>query len=255
MTNTQTLKDLITQSRNTEVIQAFKQVNEEVPEITAAYELAVNNPLMVSRIFYRYVQLVDQMTNLSEENLTIIAQYYRSKALEKPDSASHHNLLDVLNTISTEQKESLRDLIREAANPASPVFKAALTNLQEMMKNGSEYKASGQVPYDGDPLADRLIWGHTQLTAPYILIEFTVCHFIERFMSVAFAKIIPDIARHKDWFLSALTDVIALNAAREDTSKQVSRHWQVTREEGGLGWLSSTRLQAFRDIIASRQEV
>lgn len=258
MTDIAILKDLIAQNRYTEVIQAFEQVNEGVPEITTAYELAANNPLMVSRIFSRYVQLVDQIVDLGEEDLQIITEYHNRKPkTQNKDSASHHNLLDMLNSISTEQKEGLRSLIREAANPTSETFLAALINLRKMMAMGSQFakkEKKKETPKDGDPKSDRVIWGHTQLEAPYVLIEFTICHFIERFMSVAFAKIIPDIARHKDWFLSVLTDVIALNAAREDTSKQVSRHWQVPRTEGGLGWLSEKRIQLFKNIVEERAE-
>lgn len=226
-----------------------------VPEVMDAYRLALVNPTFVWRTFYSYISQVDSIANITEEDLRIIdcAHRIREERGGSSGSASHHNLVDFIRAITPEQRVQLQSLIRAATSHNSEFFQAALADLTQMMQNGHKFKIEGKKPQDGDPESDKLIWGHTQLEDSNVLIEFTICHFIERYMSAAFQKLGLEMANHKDWFLSCLTDMITLNYIRGNAgATRIASSWSVPREEeGGLGWLNEDRITAFRDAMAS----
>src|SRR5260221_2152283 len=224
----------------------------KVPEVTQAYELALANPHLIIRAFYNHLIIVNSMATLSLDDLKIIGRAHEIMKVNgvKSNSASAHGVIEFLNAITEEQRTLIQESIELAASINTPFFREALENLTKMMHNGhvQRQKNPNWIPTDGDSIADNLIWGHTdpRMTDPMVLTMFTMAHYIEQFMSIPFTAIGIEMANHKDWFLNAFTDVLALNYVRgEKHAGSVGNEWAKPRSEGGLGWLKQERIDAF----------
>ena len=230
----------------------FEQKPPAVPQASGVYELLVFNPEMAAVVFLPYLRLIDNMSKLTKEDLDIIEK--ANSLLSHGGSASKHSVVDFLKEISEEQKANLRAIAIESVNPNSKHYKQAIWQLVDRMRRGNKMKMEGRKPQDGDPESDSLIWGHTQLEKSFILLQFAICHYFERYMSEYFKEQGLVMAFGKDWFLNALTDVIALRVARGDKMTEfITASWTIPRINQGLGWLSEDRINAYKQILGAEE--
>ena len=218
-----------------------------VIEVATVFELLTNNFEIAYRIFFRYLKLVKYMSELTEEDLDIIK---KANALLVQDSASDYSAADFLSAISLEQKLGLRELAIESVTPGSSYYEKAIEELVDRMQRGSKMNAEGKVPKK----SDKLIWDHTQLKNSYVLFQFIICHYFERYMSEVFKERGLPMASSKDWFINILKDVIALRIARKDNIPGfIKASWTIERINDGLGWLGEDRINAYKQILDAEE--
>lgn len=233
----------------------FKPALGMVPEVQGAVEAAFGDQRYVAKTFIQYIRVAERLANLSEEEIEIISganSILASRGASR-GSASHINGETFLQNLGEDRRSGLRALLLGSTNILSDNFTGAIDDLTRMMEGGSRMKQRGETPRDGDPNSDNVIWGHTRLTDNHALIHFTMAHYLERFLSQPLQEAGVEMAFHKDYFLNAITDVLALEVASGEEPSDIALMWMAPRDQGGLGWLKETRINAFREVLSQQE--
>jgi hypothetical protein len=231
-------------------IQAFKgKPVASVELLRDSIEHAEVNPETIARTFSDYFLIVYHLFHLTAEELSIItaANANLVKAGTKDRGADRF-----LQIMATHEREVL-DGLRRIGNLDIANNRKGLDQLAEMMNNAWEKKQSDPTwkPTDGDPEADRVIWGFVNgANTPQVDENFALVHGMERILTPLFVGTdAEEFTAKKDWLISAMTDVIALrglqNRGRE---AKVFSMWSTPRENG-LNWISKERLAAFKQAL------
>lgn len=230
--------------------------NKAIPQLQDTLEYIKNNPIEATRLFLSYRRLTYSMLNLSIYDLGIIESaherygYGRSKANLPTSSASKITTAEFLDSLGESRLGIINDF--EEISPDNII--SALKPLFEMMSNASLALQENPFfkPMDGDPISDRMIWGHTQIRSddPRILLHFIIAHGIERYIV---NKLGLEIS--KDSVLNALTDTLCLQYAKRSADPEIIKVWSNPKQtddvlaESGLGWLKSQRLETFENAL------
>jgi hypothetical protein len=227
-----------------------------IPQIQATLEYIGENPIESTRLYLEYRRLVYCMLNLNNYDLEIIDsaheryEYKKRRSGQNSDSASKLTTREVLDLLGEVRLEVVTRFVD--SNPEDIVL--ALNPLFEMMSNASLalHNNPNFVPKDGDPISDKIIWGHTQIESnnPRVLLHFIIAHGIERYIVTNFGINVP-----KDSILNALTDTLSLQYARRKANPEIVETWCNPKKsddpkvDTGLGWLSSKRLESFENAL------
>jgi hypothetical protein len=207
--------------------------------------LAEANPKLVAEKFFSYYHIVRDLFNLSGGELKTIREV--NQKLGKNRGADE--FLEAMGG----QKAQILLGIRHMGDLTNPDNKEGMESLTAMMNNAREKKQadSNWVPRDGDPEADKVIWGFVKGSeSAETDIDFALCHGIERALT---AQLDPEnnYIQHKDWLLIAMNDVVALKGLRgQGREAEVLALWSTPRPEG-LGWISQSRLNAYKEAIGT----
>jgi hypothetical protein len=207
-----------------------------VPELKSAMELAVSNPEHAFNVYYEYLGIIDGLPSLSADELET-ARGARQELAEQGIvvSASQMSVADLLSAVG--EKDSIPEIARQSTNPDSEYFAPAIDQLVERMEGGHQLKASGKTPSDGDAESGQVIWGHTLMTDPDALLNFTVCHYLERCVSQALMGEGAEIGQQKDYFLNAMIDAVILDHLSAQQFTKAFNLWSTPKNQGGLGWI------------------
>lgn len=238
----------LSQSQVLAFFEGLQAKTANIPELEPALEYATKNPEHVFDIYRQYVSIVRDLAHLSDGQIAQVHEAWSELNKTHVDigSASEINSADVLASLDDSGKEKLADAASQVVNPDSEYFEEAVAELVQRMEGGHLLKVEGKTPVDGDPEADKVIWGHTQITNPEALVHFTISHYLERYLSrVLSAQGVPFASSEKDFFLNAMTDVILLDHFAKDAYSDIFDMRTRTKENGGLGWLKEDRISAF----------
>ncbi|MCA9386900.1 hypothetical protein KC669_02585 [Candidatus Dojkabacteria bacterium] len=227
--------------------------NKAISQIQATLEYIKLNPIEATRVFNQYMDLARTMITFSEKDLNIIdkahVKYNKLKGDSATNSASKVSTREFLKLIEEKNYEIQIDfallLPLDISKALDPLFEMMYLASQTIFFN-PEYK-----PVDGDPKADSMIWGHTQIESedPRVLLHFIIAHGIERYIIN-----VLNLDIKKDSVLNALTDALCLKNARGELDKELLDIWLNPKkpkngQEGGMGWLNHLRVEAFDKVI------
>jgi hypothetical protein len=197
----------------------------------------------VAHTFFLYRQMLKRLVNISDADLQIMAAVNEAKGTKGASG--------LLAELGPEKRAQLIKTLNKALDPESPIYTAALEELRAMMQNGQDIFDEEKKPTDGDPRSDAAIWGFTQIGPEHVhtQMHFLVCHFMERFMTQVYREAGIPMAGKKDYFLTAITDVLILEHLKNDRFNDVFALWQKPKAEGGLGWISTGRLEGYQEYF------
>ncbi len=230
----------------TKHIQEFKDRMSDVDRVTRLIEYGEKNPGEVASIFLGYRSIIKDLIRLDAADIDTISK--ANQELQKEDKVTKFN-----NIVNGKVGE-LMDLITQACDPDSGVYRDGVQELVEMMKNADKIKNDNPEakPVDNDPLWDSVIWGYTNGATDAITdVHFVICHALCRIASQRFKDQLKDLsgAEKKDWLLNAMTDVIILKGMQDEGKEaQFYKQWRDKRPDG-LGWISDSREQAFAKVL------
>lgn len=216
-----------------------------VPELRPALDLAISNPDLVVRTYEAYVALIDSMAAMTEEDKLLVDHANKRLASKNTDtgSASKVSAIDLLDSVG--DAEVLSSIAKNSIDRASPFFDDAIDELIIRLEGGHQFKLAGKTPVDGDPESNKIIWGHTQITDPNALLNFTICHFLERYFAKELSARDIAIASQKDFFLNALIDVVIIDHLTLQKFKPIFELWAKPKNQGGMGWIIPDRLNSY----------
>ncbi|MBS1266210.1 MAG: hypothetical protein MAG795_00177 [Candidatus Woesearchaeota archaeon] len=224
----------------------FSIALKKVPEVKKACDFALDNPKKLGEIIEVYIELTAKLDEYGEKEIYIIQKANKVMQEYGTQNTSASGLRANVFLQSPESKKSLKEYATNAFDPNDNYYEKSLSRLAKMMYNGHKMFVDGGTPRDGDAKSDSVIWGHTQAREdvnPKILLHFIVCHYLAGYLNNFF-----EIFKEKDDFLAVLTDVILLEAERG--SKAVLKVWSTSRKNGGLGWINSKQINAYKKALS-----
>lgn len=216
-----------------------------VPELQPALDIIANDPAHSAYVYECYTQLIKDIPTLKQDELQRIkeAQTILRRRQGESGSASTVIVNDILSALGN-QKDILSVTAEESTNQNSPYYQPALNELVKRMVGGHQLKLQCKSPSDFDPESLKVIWGHTLITDPEALLHFTICHYLERYISEALIAASIGLARQKDFLINAMVDVIILDNI-QNKNTQLFQTWVTSKPEGGLGWITEDRLSSY----------
>ena len=216
----------------------------KTPLLKDSFSLAKKHAEYVLGTFATYHTVIKDLFNLTQEELRIIQQV--NEHLHKPRGA--HEFIQHMRPY----KNDILDIVRHSGDMYLPANRKGVDQLAIMMENAWKKRKSDPnwQPTDKDPFSDRVIWGFVNgAIDPKTDIDFTICHGIERIATAQLrSEGVTDYIDHKDWLLSAMTDVVALRGLQgKYPEKTVLPLWERRRPDG-LGWVSQDQLKAYKEF-------
>lgn len=237
--------DRLTEIAHKNVIRFGKFDVAKTPPLWDSLSLATTEPKQVLRTFAIFHTIIKDLFTLSDEELHLIEQV--NEKLHKPRGA--HEFMEHMRTYNNE----ILDIVRHAGDMNVASNQQGITELATMMGNAWKLKQNepNWKPTDGDNRADNVIWGFVNgASDAQTDIDFTICHGIERIVTEHLRDKNIDYTHHKDWLLSAMTDVVVLRGLQgKHPEKTVLPLWTLRRPDG-LGWVSQSRLNAYKEFLA-----
>jgi hypothetical protein len=232
-------------------IRTFEQGLENVPEVEEAIRAAGEEVSETARVFDDYLDLARRLAKLSPEQTRLVAEANEelNRRGGRSGSAVKEGADIFLEELGETGRQRLLEVISQAADPDSPNYQETVAELAAMMEGGHQLKVSGKRPVDGDPLSDKVIWGHTQISDPVALRHFVICHYLERYVSVSLRKLGVRAAKRKDFFLNAMTDVIILEEMSNSGEPSIFTMWSTPKDQGGLGWIPQERIDSYKTVL------
>lgn len=220
------------------------------PLLSDALRVAQNQPEQILHSFATYDMVIRDLFDLKPEELCMIHEV--NSKLGKTRGADE--FIDHMQPYKTQ----ILDIVHHAGGIQDELTQQGVTELAFMMENAAQLKQTEPTwkPTDGDPRSDNVIWGFVNgATDPETNIDFVICHGIERIVSQSFRDNSGfEYTKHKDWLLSAMTDVVALRGLQgKYTEAKILPRWSQKRPDG-LGWISQPRLDAYKADIRYGRE-
>jgi len=215
----------------------------KTPLLSNTVEMARTHPEQILQCFATYDMVIRDLFNLKPEELRIIHEV--NSKLGKTRGAD-----EFINHMQP-YKTHILDIIHHTGGLESELTQQGVAELASMMKNAAQLKEKepNWKPTDGDPRSDNVIWGFVNgATDPKTNIDFIMCHGIERIVTQSLRKENIEYTKHKDWLVSAMTDIVALRGlqGKYPENKLLSQWSQ--RRPNGLGWISQQRLDAYEEL-------
>lgn len=216
----------------------------ELPEMRGVMARVEKNPKEVALTYVNYLRVVKRLMGLDETEVGMIAQV--NQRLGKNKGADRF-----LGELTGTLREEILGMLQQMENPNSHVYKFAMSELRVKMEKAQDMKRAGLMPVDGDPKSDQVIWGYTVINGDLALVDFTVCHFMDRFLAAQLRPRGVEMAWEKDFLISAMTDVLALDAAlNHENHRGAFLTWARKKEDGGLGWINLKRMETYFSVAA-----
>ncbi|AKM79608.1 MAG: hypothetical protein UX85_C0001G0232 [Candidatus Beckwithbacteria bacterium GW2011_GWB1_47_15] len=214
-----------------------------LPEVQTPLRVAQETPWKeLASTFVSYLKVIKRLATLSEKDIDVIRKVNRQLS-------GHGGAESFAESLGKENIGTLVALAAQTVDPNSDHYQDALNELTIMMENAQAIKKSGKTPVDGDPLSDAAIWGYTQVTDPAAQRHNIICHWLERHISHDLRPKGVKIAQKKDWLLTAMADVVALDGTRKTLANpEIFEIW-TTAKPKGLGWIGQEKVTAYREAL------
>lgn len=221
-----------------------------VPELRPAFDLAAQDHELAGTVFSSYTDLISHMSKLSDSKRHAIqaAKAYMMQSGGSFGTASEVTADEMLTELGSEA-DRLTSLAEVSSNTGSLYFTPALNELVSRMEGGHRLKLSGRQPSDEDVESRKVIWGHTMITDPLALLNFTISHYMERYFAVALTEHGSQLAQQKDFMLNALIDVVLIDQLGSKRHSEIFKMWSTPKAMGGLGWVTQDRLDSYGMVM------
>lgn len=229
----------------------------EVLDAIYPEDARAENPLLhVGHIYVGYLRIIKDLSSLEPEEIELIR---RANTLSKErgisaNSVSHGGADYFLEVLGPKRQMKLFGAVLASADVNSDTFKEAIIDLSSRMTKGHELSLSNALTQDGDPAADKAIWGHTKGLQPEAMVHFVMAHFLERTFTAHFSQDpdsrVKQLVSQKDTLLAAMGDVIKLRRAQGRANSRITSIWEAGREQGGLGWNKVVRQEIYSEVVA-----
>ena len=225
-------------------IERFKSSRVgQAPPLEDTISLVEADPKLVRAKFHRCYYLVRALFKLTPAEIGIVGAVNRQLATPR--------CADSFLQVFANQEDQFLTHMRDMCDLDHQPNHTGLTQLTFMMHNAWAIRQSDPAwtPRDGDPAADNVIWGFVKgADNPRTDLDFTMWHGIERILTGYYPTIA--MVHHKDWLLCALNDVVALRGLNGHHPAAAMLPLWSTPRPAGLGWISPSRLSAYREHLA-----
>ena len=218
-----------------------------------------NTPIgYIKVIFFDYLSIIRTLTNLSNNDLKLVKRINNKRKEIGLDTnpLGHHGIDVFYKKLSEKDRDYYWQNLISSLDVENPIFKSAVTDLTNRMMLASRLAKEGVVLKDGDPRADKVIWGHTKGLKPEATIHFVICHLIDRLTSQIFQRskneTLKKIVLNKHYLFDPFGDMVFLLTAKKMINTEISRRWELTREKGGLGWNTPEEQRVFDQEYVSQ---
>lgn len=231
-------------------VEEFKTLMTGVDRVKGLVTYAEQNPEQVARIYYGYYSIIKHMVNLDEKELEIIDAVNQNSEKGNP--------IRKFQEIIAGRQEDFMSLVAKACNPETKTYELGIKRLTKMMKKADKIRNENPEarPHDStkdnvyDPIKwDNVIWGYTLgAVDPKTDIHLCINHGLTQIINRSFFKKLKDLQgpEKKDWFINAITEVVALEGAQgKGWGAEFYQQWRAPRPNG-LGWISEKRESAYK---------
>ena len=229
-------------------IKTFKKPFSQWPEMRNIVAYGEAKPLDVQKeikhTFVDYLKIIKQVSRIPKSDINIIQQA-NAEIGDNQDGLTKGTPA-FLEKIG-EHRKNLVPLIANSVHPDSPSYKTITKRIIRLMGNAQQISEEDlKLPKkDGLPQFDRSIWSYRIINSDEGKIHATIGHYMSQAL---FNKIEGNW--EKDDLLAAMTDVIILNKLKQpDKPSPIFDLWRKPKADGGLGWISEKRLQAFEKVF------
>lgn len=213
------------------------------PYLSDALKFAQTYPEQILHHFATYDMVIRDLFNLKPEEIHMIHKV--NSKLGKTRGADE--FIEHMQPYKTQ----ILDIAHHAGGLENESTQRGVTKLATLMENAAQLKQTepSWKPSDGDPRSDNIIWGFVNgATDSETNIDFVICHGIERIVSQSLQKEKIEYTKHKDWLISAMTDVVALRGLQgKYPEKKLLSRW-IQKRPNGLGWVSQQRLDTYKEL-------
>lgn len=213
-----------------------------VPELQPVMSIIASNPTHAIDTYNSYLGLSLRLVNLDNSDYAAITKSQQQMNGEV-GSASSVGANDLAAELAT-RNIHIESIVYSSFDSSSPHYEPAVDELIKRLEGGHQMKVAGKNPSDHDPGSLKVIWGHTVITGEEALLHFTIMHYLERFVSIALDDQNVPVAKQKDFFINAMTDVVILNGLK-NPDDVIYKLWVAPKEQGGLGWITEDRLRSY----------
>ena len=203
----------------------------------------VDSPIEYIRIiFFDYLSIIRTLTSLSDSDLQLVKRINKTRKVIGLDTnpLGHHGIDVFYSKVNKKDRNYYWQHLISSLDIENSIFQKGVSDLSDRMMLASRLAAEGIVLKDGDPRADKVIWGHTKGLKPEATIHFVICHLIDRLTSQIFQKSknerLKKIPLNKHYLFDPFGDMIFLFTSKKMINPEVSKRWELTRAKGGLGW-------------------
>ncbi len=235
-------------------IEAFRKPFSKLPEMRNVVAYGEARPLDIGKEIRHatvgYLQIVKQIAHMPETDVELIRQ--AEKLMGDSQNGASKGTQAFFEKIGP-QKRNLVSIIASAIHPDSPRYQKTVKQLTHLMNNAQKISDEEMKleKKDGVRKFDRSIWGYRNIKSNEGQIHATIGHF----MSQALFKAVKG-HWEKDDLLAAMTDQIIIDHFRHpDKSPTIFDLWRKKKTDGGLGWISDKRFDAFKQIFEKNQEI
>ena len=190
------------------------------------------------------LKIIRQIVRMPEEDIALIRQV-DSKINDSPVAATKGTLA-FLEKIGDHRK-NLVTLLGNAIHPDSPQYEKATRRLIGLMNKATKISDEDmKLPIkDGVPQFDESIWGWRTLKSETAKIHATIEHFMQQTL---YKTVENDW--EKDGLLAAMADAAIIDKLKHpDKPSPIFDLWRKKKANGGLGWISDKRFQAFEKVF------
>ena len=235
---------------------------DKIPELSEAIRIFRSNkgiksdfaysPIDYIRIiFFDCLSIIRTLTSLSDSDLQLVKRINKTRKVIwlETNPLGHHGIDIFYSKLNKKDRNYYWQNLISSLDVGNPIFKNAVNDLSNRMMFASKLAAEGVVLTDGDPRADKVIWGHTKGLKPEATIHFVICHLIDRLTSQIFQKSknerLNKIVLNKHYLFDPFGDVIFLLTTKNMINPEISLRWELSRDKGGLGWNTPEEQQVF----------
>lgn len=205
----------------------------------------------INIIFFDYLLIVRALVTLSDEDVGLVSEINRMRKTIGLDSnpLGHHGIDVFYKNVNKIERNNYWSNLVKSLQANNQTFINAVFDLSDRMTLASSLTKAGVVLKDGDPRADKVIWGHTKGLIPEATIHFVVCHLIDRLTFQIFNKSkdekLRNMVKGKHYLFDPLGDMIFLMTTRNMINPEIAKRWMLKRVDGGLSWNTQEEQDVF----------
>jgi hypothetical protein len=240
------LKKIPELSEVVEAIQSDRKLQSDFTDSTVGYTKVV---------LYDYLFIIRSLVTLNDDDLVLVGRVNKKRKKIGLDTnpLGHYGIDVFYKNVNKGFRNFFWEILIKSLNFENSLFIKAVEDLSERMSLASRFAMEGITLKDGDPRADKVIWGHTRGLQFEATIHFVICHLIDRLTYQIFLKLdngkFNHILKSKHYLFDPLGDIIFLLTSKKVINPEIAKRWILTRENGGLSWNTQEEQQVFDDFF------
>lgn len=211
-----------------------------------------DSPISYSKVIcFDYLGIIRYLINLSDDDLILIKKVnkIRNESGLDTNPLGQHGVDIFYEKVDKANRELYWQTLISNFDANSEIFKRAVNDLSKRMMFASKLAKKGVVLKDGDPRADKVIWGHTKGITPEATIHFIICHLIDRLTYQIFlqsqSESVHNMIKNKHYLFDPFGDIVFLLSTKKMINRDIAEKWMLGRESGGLKWNTQEEQKVF----------